>query len=44
MKLWSLSVNGKQLSSGDYKLSPKMLTIQAICEARTWKHMGLVHF
>ncbi|KAK9844450.1 hypothetical protein WJX74_002663 [Apatococcus lobatus] len=27
MKLWSISINGKQLSSGDYKLDPKTLTI-----------------
>ena len=28
MKLWSISINGSKLSSGDYKLTPKTLTIQ----------------
>ncbi len=28
MKLWSISINGSKLSSGDYKLTAKTLTIQ----------------
>ena len=27
VKLWSIAINGQQLSPGDYKLDPKTLTI-----------------
>ena len=27
MKLWSVAINGKQLASGDYQVTPKTLTI-----------------